>query len=104
MKNHTAKINLMVVLLAFLLSGVAHAGNPGEGAKKYNRYCTGCHGSGGRGAIPGVPDFTRGEGLLQSDIGLLSVLKAGKGMMPAFMGRMNETEMLDVIAYLRTLR
>ena len=41
---------------------------------------------------------------MQSDMTLLASLKSGKNAMPAYLGILSDREMLDVIAYSRTLR
>ncbi|MBI5449752.1 MAG: cytochrome c [Gammaproteobacteria bacterium] len=79
------------------------AADPQAGKALYNRQCANCHGSNGMPQLPGLPDFTRSEGLLRADTELKSAIQAGKGMMPAFRGLLTETQILDVIAYLRTL-
>jgi len=53
--------------------------------------------------MPGVPDFSQGDTLLQSDLELLNSIQDGKNMMPAYRGILSNMEILDVIAYLRTL-
>ena len=53
--------------------------------------------------MPGVPDFAQGESLLQSDRELLSSIRDGKNMMPAYRGILTNMEILDAVAYLRTL-
>lgn len=88
---------------ALWMSG-AQAADPKHGREIYNKQCVNCHGENGRPNMPGVPDFSRGERLMQSDIDLIKTLNRGKGMMPAFQGILTEKDILDVIAYLRTLR
>jgi len=80
------------------------AADPMAGKKIYVQHCQNCHGDRGVPQWPGVPDFSHGEGLLQADSVLLTSIKAGKAMMPSYRGALNDNEILDVIAYLRTLR
>ncbi len=82
----------------------AHAADTRKGASLYNQYCTDCHGQRGKPNMPGVPDFSRNQRLMQSDLALVKTISIGKGMMPAFQGRLTENDILDVIAYLRTLQ
>ena len=84
--------------------GTAHAADPINGAKIYSTHCVNCHGARGVPNMPGLPDFSRAERLLQSDIALLKSIGKGKGMMPSYQGLLPERDILDVIAYLRTLR
>ena len=41
---------------------------------------------------------------MQADVGLLASIRSGKNAMPAYIGVLTDREILDVIAYLRTLR
>jgi cytochrome c6 len=54
--------------------------------------------------MPGAPHLARGERLMQPDNALLVSLKAGKNAMPAYIGILSDRDILDVIAYSRTLR
>lgn len=38
--------------------------DPVAGSEVYNGTCVACHGEDGTGAVPGVPDFTRSDGVL----------------------------------------
>lgn len=51
-----------------------------------------------------IPNFRRGEGLLQSDFALIDTLKQGMGAMPAYQGLLTDNELADVITYIRTLQ
>jgi cytochrome c6 len=95
------------VALVALFAGLwrpAAAADPQQGRKVYKTHCENCHGANGAGQIPGAPDFLRGNALLKPDLELLRTVKAGRGMMPAYQGMFTDAELLDVIAYLRTLR
>ncbi|NMG44688.1 c-type cytochrome [Aromatoleum toluvorans] len=96
---------LTALLVAALAApGAALAANVVEGQRIYNQHCIGCHGPGGNSAIPNAPKFARGERLMQPDMILLASIKAGKMTMPSFNGILRDQEILDVIAYLRTLQ
>jgi len=98
---------LIAVVCSLMLLGMvgpAYAADPMKGAKLYNQYCSDCHGNRGVPNMPGVPDFSRNQHLMQSDLALVKSISVGKGMMPAFQGRLSESDILNVIAYLRTLQ
>ena len=84
-------------------SGPTHAADIGKGQRIYSMHCAACHGPTGLAVMPGAPNFARNERLLQPDMSLLMSVRTGKNAMPAFMGILNDREILDVIAYLRTL-
>ncbi len=90
-------------LLAALPS-TGHAADTAEGQRLYQMHCIACHGATGESLIPNTPNFSRGEGLMQADIGIMASIKAGKNAMPAFAGVLRDQQILDVIAYLRTFQ
>ena len=102
--GRTALLALACTLALLGLAGNANAADPSKGAKFYSQYCSDCHGNRGVPNMPGVPDFSRNQRLMQSDLTLVKSISIGKGMMPAFQGRLSENDILDVIAYLRTLQ
>lgn len=75
-----------------------------RGSQTYALHCAACHGPSGQGGVPGAPKFNRGERLMQSDLALLESVRRGRNVMPAFAGVLRDREILDVIAYLRTLQ
>ncbi|HSD60525.1 MAG TPA: cytochrome c [Burkholderiales bacterium] len=94
----------------FLLSGLlglaatpAGAADPLKGQQTYETQCMKCHGPGGVPVLVGAPNFSRGERLVQPDLVILEKIKAGRNAMPSFRGVLRDYEILDVIAYIRTL-
>ena len=53
--------------------------------------------------MPGVPYFSRGEGLMKNDIQLKQRILDGKYSCPSYRGLLSERKILDIITYLRTL-
>ena len=86
-----------------LAASPALAADIGKGGRIYSMHCASCHGPGGMSVMPGAPNFARNERLLQPDVMLLGSVRNGKNAMPAYVGILNDREILDVIAYLRTL-
>lgn len=93
----------LVVLGVLTIAPAAHAGDVFRGKDVYARQCSICHGRDGNGTLAGAPDFTRSEGLMQSDPALLRSIKAGQNAMPAYLGILPDRDILNVIAYMRTL-
>jgi len=83
---------------------VVEAADIFNGKDVYELHCQGCHGIDGRSMEPGTPDFTRGEALLAPDSDLVQRLRDGVGMMPAYRGMLDDAELRDVVAYIRTLQ
>lgn len=96
-------IGLAIALALTAGAGPAVAADIQRGASIYATHCAACHGSGGTPVMPGAPNFRRVETLMRPDTQLLASVRAGKGAMPAYFGILRDREILDVIAYLRTL-
>jgi len=84
--------------------------NPANGSRIYSATCVACHGSNGKGTLPGVPDLTAASGrLAKSDAILLRNMiqgfqSPGSPMaMPAKGGNLDLTDqdMADALAHLR---
>ncbi len=98
------RLLLLIGIGVSMASGQAGAADISVGARLYQRHCQDCHGSRGQPNMPGLPDFSRGERLLQPDDRIVETIRRGLGMMPAFEGRFSADEYYDLVAYLRTLR
>lgn len=94
----------LAVGLGLLAAAPAHAADVFKGRDLYGKHCEICHGPNGKGMLASSPDFTRGQGLLRTDLSLVETIRNGRGVMPAFRGLLSNQEMLDVIAYLRTFQ
>lgn len=100
-------VNILGMALAgstlLLVCGSSQAADINKGRQLFAANCAICHGQSGRSVMPGAPNFDRGEGLLRPDFTLLAAIRSGKNAMPAFQGILADRDILDVIAYLRTL-
>ena len=92
-----------VSAVLLLASGASHGADPNKGRQLFATNCAICHGQTGKSVMPGAPNFDRGEGMLRPDFTLLAAIRSGKNAMPAFQGILPDRDILDVIAYLRTL-
>ena len=97
-------LSVVLVLALAALAAPARAADVARGGQTYALHCAVCHGPAGQGVFPGTPKFNRGERLLQPDLQLLNTIRSGKNAMPPFNGVLRDREILDVIAYLRTLQ
>lgn len=86
-----------------LLTAPAGAASIAKGQALYATHCAMCHGANGNPVMPGAPNFRRLESLMRPDMQILPAIRNGKGSMPGFFGILRDQEVLDVIAYLRTL-
>ena len=96
-------ISLTFILIHLLISSSAWAGDPFSGANIYAQYCVSCHGGDGRGEeLAGTPSFRGGALMAKSNSDLTSSVKFGRNMMPAFNGVLQDYQIDDVVAYIRT--
>ncbi len=107
--------NLASRLRAFSRSGIwlaaalalapvsASAADIQRGRTLYVTHCAVCHGDNGTPVTPNTPNFRRMETLMRPDMQVMAAIRTGKGAMPGYFGILREREILDVVAYLRTL-
>jgi cytochrome c6 len=93
----------LAALVLALAAGGAAAADVQRGGSLYRMHCASCHGTDGTPIIPNAPNFRRFDSMLRPDAQLLQAIRGGRGTMPGFMGVLKDREILDVIAYLRTL-
>lgn len=94
---------LLVGLVAATIGKDLHAGDMYKGRTLYTTHCAVCHGPTGISRMPGAPNFARQEGILKPDFTLLSTIRSGRNAMPAFQGILSDRDIMDAIAYIRTL-
>lgn len=94
---------LVALAIGVALVDAVPAASIQRGQQLYASYCANCHGQNGTPVWPGTPDFKRSTSLLRPDAQLMSVIRQGKGAMPAYVGIIKERELLDLVAYLRTM-
>lgn len=99
----TVKLLKLFCILSLLVSMPALAGNVFKGQDVYTQKCAMCHGQDGKGMMHGTPDFTLGQGNLLPNNQLANVIRTGKGVMPGFMGQLQDEQIADVIAYIKSL-
>jgi len=100
----TFKIASSSMILSLLLVSSGHGADMGKAKQNYERYCAACHGFNGMSSTAGVPNLRMNQGLMQPDIQIVQKLKMGSTKKPPMLGIMNDQELLDVVAYTRTIR
>ena len=105
MKSTTNILSTALAGLTLLLAcGELQAADTSKGRQLYAANCAICHGQTGSSVMPGAPSFDRGDVLLRPDFTLLASIRQGKNAMPAFQGILPDRDIVDVIAYMRTMR
>ncbi len=115
---NTTNLLVTISLLAGLMAPSAGWGqDQAEGKKLYVTYCATCHGEGGKGdgaagvSLPVRPaDHTNGAAMNQlNDKFLVDIISKGGGavgkstFMPAWSGALNEKQIRDIVAYIRSI-
>jgi mono/diheme cytochrome c family protein len=110
-------IALLLVWLVPALGSAQTKGDPKVGKSKYDANCIGCHGATGKGDGPAAAaltpkpqDHTNGKVMNSlSDQYLFDIIKNGgvsvkkSPIMPANGKKLNDQEIWDVVAYIRSL-
>jgi mono/diheme cytochrome c family protein len=78
-----------------------------DAAATYKAKCAMCHGADGKGSPTGlkmgVHDFTSADVQKQTDAQLTETITKGKAKMPSYDGKLKDTEIKDLVAYIRSL-
>lgn len=95
---------VLATLLVAAAAVPAAAADIQHGGDLYRVHCAHCHGQNGRPLLPAAPDLSRPTALLKPDLVLLATIRGGRGAMPAYEGQLRDREILDIVAFVRTLR
>lgn len=102
---------LLAVVLLVAWAGPASAADAESGQKIYKQKCLMCHGASGAGdgsmgkmLKPPPPSFADADRMVKhSDEELITKIKEGKSPMPSYGSRLSDSQIQDVLAYIRTL-
>ncbi len=104
-------LSVRIVLVGILASGViaicSSTAVAQDAAATYKAKCAMCHGADGKGSPMGVKmgahDFTSADVQKQSDAQLTAIITSGKNKMPAYSGKLKDSDIAGLVAYIRTL-
>lgn len=108
MNNSTIQVGRsMLVAIAGALFFVVPA-RAQDAAGLYKAKCSACHGADGKGDTPvgkklGVVDFAAPQVQKESDEELAGIIAKGKNKMPAFGTTLKDSQIKDLVAYIRGL-
>lgn len=98
------------LLLTAVVAGVALWSLPAaaDAAATYKAKCAMCHGADGKGATPvgqklGARDFASPDVQKASDADLATITAKGKNKMPSYEKSLKDTEIKDLVTYIRSL-
>lgn len=98
-----AGLKAIAIPLLCLVATTANAADTVKGGQIYANHCASCHGGNGVPVMPDAPNFARSERLLRPDVFVAAAIRDGKNSMPSYLGVLSDSEILDVVVYLRTL-
>ena len=75
-----------------------------KAADVYKAKCAGCHGADGTKAMMGAKPLSGADVQGMSDADLNAAITNGKGKMPAYKGKLTDSQITDLVAYIRTLK
>ena len=98
-----------LAMVAVLVAGVGILSTTAsaDDAATFKAKCAMCHGADGKGSAVGqkmgVHDFTSADVQKMSDAELTDVITKGKNKMPAYAGKLQESDIKGLVAYIRQL-
>jgi cytochrome c6 len=97
----------MTLLACALIAVCTSAAQAQDAAATYKAKCAMCHGADGKGSAMGqkmgVHDFASADVQKETDAQLTDIITKGKAKMPAYGEKLKDTEIKDLVAYIRTL-
>ena len=107
MKRLSFRMGLVTVLACGLIAVCSSLAVAQDAAATYKSKCAMCHGPDGKGSSMGTKmgahDFTSDDVQKQSDAQLAAVIAKGKGKMPSYDGKLKDTDITGLVAYIRGL-
>ena len=107
MKRLSFRMGLVTLLACGVIAVCSSSAVAQDAAATYKAKCAMCHGADGKGSPMGVKmgahDFTSDDVQKQSDAQLAAVIAKGKGKMPSYDGKLKDTDITGLVAYIRGL-
>ena len=104
MKLISVRLGLVTLLAGGLFAVCSSTAVAQDAAATYKAKCAMCHGADGKGGKMGTRDFASPEVKAETDAQLTDIITKGKApKMPAYGEKLKDTEIKDLVAYIRTL-
>jgi cytochrome c6 len=103
------KIHFLIFAMVLVAALIAPSAIRAQSAAAtFKAKCAGCHGADGKANTApakslGAHDFGSDEVTKMSDTDLITIVTAGKNKMPAYGKSLKDTEIKDLVAYVREL-
>ncbi len=104
MKYLSIRVALLMLLACGLIAASASPAVAQDAAATFKAKCAMCHGADGKGGKMGTRDFASPEVKAETDAQLTDIISKGKGKMPAYTGKLKDTEIKDLVTYIHTLQ
>ena len=100
-------MGLVTLLAGGLIAVCSSPAVAQDAAATFKAKCAMCHGADGKGSAMGTKmgahDFTSADVQKQTDAQLTEIITKGKAKMPAYDGKLKDTEIKDLVAFIRGL-
>lgn len=107
MNNLFFRMSLVTLLVVGVIALCSMSAVAQDAAGTYKAKCAMCHGADGKGSPTGLKmgahDFTSDDVQKQTDAQLTETITKGKNKMPAYGGKLKDTEIKDLVAFIRGL-
>ncbi len=107
MKSLSIRMALITLLACGVIAVCSSSAVAQDAAATFKAKCAMCHGADGKGSPTGLKmgahDFTSADVQKQTDAQLTEIITKGKAKMPAYDGKLKDTEIKDLVAYIRSL-
>lgn len=104
MKYPSFRMLLVVVVACGVIGTCSSSAAAQDAAATYKSKCAVCHGPDGKGGKMGTRDFASPEVAAESDAQLTEIITKGKPpKMPSYDGKLKDTEIKDLVGYIRGL-
>lgn len=103
MKHLSFRMGLMTLLACGWIAVCSSPALAQDAAATYKAKCAMCHGADGKGGKMGTRDFASPDVKGETDAQLEQIITNGKGKMPSYNGKLKDTEIKGLVAYIRSL-
>ncbi len=103
MKHLSFRMGCIALLAGGLIAVCSSSAVAQDAAATFKAKCAMCHGPDGKGGKMGTRDFASADVKKETDAQLTEIITKGKGKMPAYDGKLKDTEIKDLVTYIRSL-
>lgn len=103
MKHLSFRMGCIALLAGGMIAVCSSSAVAQDAAATFKAKCAMCHGPDGKGGKMGTRDFASADVKKETDAQLTEIISKGKGKMPAYDGKLKDTEIKDLVTYIRSL-